>query len=55
MGHLFWLERSGLGSGRTEKLTCARRVEGRRLISGILHVWQDRPSVYSPRTTIDNR
>ena len=39
----------------------ARRVDDRRVISGILHVlksgcrWRDCPSVYGPRTTIYNR
>ncbi len=39
----------------------ARRVDDRRVISGILHVlkvgcrWQDCPSVYGPPTTIYNR
>ncbi len=39
----------------------ARRVDDRRVISGIVHVlrsgcrWQDCPSVYGPATTIYNR
>jgi putative transposase len=39
----------------------ARRIDDRRVISGILHVlkagcrWQDCPSVYGPPTTIYNR
>jgi len=39
----------------------ARRVDDRRVISGIVHVlrvgcrWQDCPSVYGPPTTIYNR
>ena len=39
----------------------ARRVDGRRVISGIVHVlrsgcrWQDCPSCYGPPTTIYNR
>ena len=39
----------------------ARRVDDRRVISGILHVlkvgcrWQDCPAVYGPPTTIYNR
>jgi transposase len=39
----------------------ARRVDDRRVISGILHVlrsgcrWQDCPAVYGPSTTIYNR
>ncbi|MGH8513940.1 MAG: IS5 family transposase, partial [Gammaproteobacteria bacterium] len=39
----------------------ARRVDDRRVISGIVHVlksgcrWRDCPSVYGPRTTIYNR
>ena len=39
----------------------ARRVDDRRVISGIIHVlksgcrWQDCPSVYGPSTTIYNR
>mgnify|MGYP001825827469 CR=1 FL=1 len=39
----------------------ARRVDDRRVISGIVHVlrsgcrWQDCPSVYGPSTTIYNR
>ena len=39
----------------------ARRVDDRRVISGIIHVlrsgcrWQDCPSVYGPATTIYNR
>src|SRR5215470_10457786 len=39
----------------------ARRVDDRRIISGILHVlrsgcrWQDCPTVYGPPTTIYNR
>jgi transposase len=39
----------------------ARRVDDRRVISGIIHVlrsgcrWKDCPAVYGPRTTIYNR
>jgi transposase len=39
----------------------ARRVDDRRVISGILHVlksgcrWRDLPSAYGPRTTLYNR
>ena len=39
----------------------ARRVDDRRVISGIIHVlrsgcrWQDCPSVYGPATTVYNR
>ena len=39
----------------------ARRVDDRRVISGILHVitsggrWRDCPPVYGPRTTVYNR
>jgi hypothetical protein len=38
-----------------------RRVDDRRVISGILHVlktglrWKDGPAAYGPATTIDNR
>ncbi len=39
----------------------ARRVDDRRVLSGVIHVlrtgcrWQDTPSVYGPSTTIYNR
>lgn len=39
----------------------ARRVDDRRVLSGIIHVlktgcrWQDCPSVYGPSTTVYNR
>lgn len=39
----------------------ARRVDDRRVLSGIIHVlksgcrWQDRPAIYGPPTTIYNR
>ncbi len=39
----------------------ARRKDGRRIISGIIHVlrsgcrWQDCPAVYGPSTTVYNR
>src|SRR3954454_22591425 len=64
MGHLFWLSDEAWGAIEPHLPTNqpgARRVDDRRVISGILHVlksgcrWRDRPSVYGPRTTIYNR
>jgi transposase len=58
------VERRGLGSNPADLPTNqpgARRVDDRRVISGILHVlktgcrWRDCPKEYGPHTTIYNR
>ena len=62
--HLYWLDDTSwsaieplLPSGRRG----ARRVDDRRVISGIMHMlktgarWRDCPSEYGPHTTIYNR
>jgi transposase len=64
MGHLFWLSDEAWAAIEPHLPTNqpgARRVDDRRVISGILHVlksgcrWRDCPSAYGPRTTIYNR
>ncbi len=64
MGHLFWLSDeawAAIEPHLPKNQPGARRVDDRRVISGILHVlksgcrWRDCPSVYGPRTTIYNR
>jgi transposase len=64
MGHLFWLSDEAWAAIEPHLPTNqpgARRVDDRRVISGILHVlksgcrWRDCPSIYGPRTTIYNR
>lgn len=64
MGHLYWLDEGSwakiqplLPTGRCG----ARRVDDRRVISGIIHMlktgarWRDCPPDYGPYTTIYNR
>ena len=64
MGHLFWLSDeawAAIEPHLPKNQPGARRVDDRRVISGILHVvksgcrWRDCPSAYGPRTTIYNR
>ena len=64
MGALFWLsdEQWAVVEPQLPKnQPGARRVDDRRVISGILHVlkigcrWQDCPSEYGPSTTVYNR
>jgi transposase len=64
MGHIFWLSDeawAAIEPHLPKNQPGARRVDDRRVISGILHVlksgcrWRDCPSVYGPRTTIYNR
>jgi len=64
MRHLFWLSDEAWAAIEPHLPTNqpgARRVDDRRVISGILHVlksgcrWRDCPSVYGPGTTIYNR
>jgi len=64
MGHLFWLSDeawAAIEPHLPKNQPGARRVDDRRVISGILHVlksgcrWRDCPAVYGPRTTIYNR
>jgi transposase len=63
MGHLFWLSDeawAAIEPHLPKNQPGARRVDDRRVISGILHVLKsgcrrDCPSVYGPRTTIYNR
>jgi transposase len=64
MGHLFWLSDdawAAIEPHLSKNQPGARRVDDRRVISGILHVvksgcrWRDCPSAYGPRTTIYNR
>jgi transposase len=64
MAHEFWL--SDRAWATIEPLLPAsqpgaRRVDDRRVISGIIHVlqsgcrWKDCPSIYGPSTTLYNR
>jgi transposase len=64
MGKLYWL--SGAEWARIEPLLPrgrrgARRVDDRRVVSGIVHMlrsgarWRDCPAAYGPYTTIYNR
>ena len=64
MEHLFWLNDeawAAIEPHLPKNQPGARRVDDRRVISGILHVlksgcrWRDCPAVYGPRTTIYNR
>jgi len=64
MGHLFWLDDETWARIEPHLPTNqpgARRVDDRRVISGIIHVlktgcrWCDCPSDYGPSTTIYNR
>lgn len=64
MGHLFWLNDdawSAIDPHLPKNQPGARRVDDRRVISGILHVlktgcrWRDCPAEYGPHTTIYNR
>ena len=63
-GTLFWLsdaQWAAIEPHLPKNQPGARRVDDRRVISGILHVlkigcrWQDRPAEYGPSTTIYNR
>jgi len=63
MGDLFWLSDEAWAAIEPQlpkNQPGARRVDDRRVISGIVHVlksgcrWRDCPSVYGPRTTIYN-
>ena len=64
MGHLFWLDDKTWARIQPHlpiNQPGARRVDDRRVISGIIHVlktscrWCDCPSEYGPPTTICNR
>ena len=64
MSSLFWLSDeawAAIEPHLPKNQPGARRVDDRRVISGILHVlksgcrWRDCPSAYGPRTTIYNR
>lgn len=64
MGALFWLsdeQWAGVEPHLPKNQPGARRVDDRRVISGILHVlkigcrWQDCPPEYGPSTTVYNR
>ena len=64
MGALFWLsdeQWAAIEPHLPKNQPGARRVDDRRVISGILHVlkigcrWQDRPAEYGPSTTVYNR
>ncbi len=64
MGHLFWLSDeawAAIEPHLPHNQPGARRVDDRRVISGIVHVlksggrWRDCPKDYGPRTTIYNR
>jgi transposase len=64
MGDLVWLSDeawAAIEPHLPKNQPGARRVDDRRVISGIVHVlksgcrWRDCPSVYGPRTTIYNR
>ena len=64
MEHLFWLNDeawAAIEPHLPKNQPGARRVDDRRVISGIVHVlksgsrWRDCPAVYGPRTTIYNR
>ena len=64
MGDLFWLSDeawAAIEPHLPKNQPGARRVDDRRVISGIVHVlksgcrWRDCPSIYGPRTTIYNR
>jgi transposase len=64
MGTLFWLSDehwAAIEPHLPKNQPGARRVDDRRVISGILHVlkigcrWQDCPAEYGPSTTVYNR
>lgn len=64
MGVLFWLSDDQWAAVKPHlpsNQAGARRVDDRRVISGILHVlkvgcrWQDCPAEYGPSTTVYNR
>lgn len=64
MAETFWLndrQWAALAAWLPQNQPGARRVDDRRVISGIIHVlqsgcrWRDCPSVYGPYTTIYNR
>ncbi len=64
MSRLFWLDDeawAAIEPHLPKNQAGARRVDDRRVISGILHVlktgcrWQDCPAEYGPPTTIYNR
>src|ERR1700686_1297429 len=64
MGHLFWLSDeawAAIEPHLPRNQPGARRVDDRRVISGILHVlkvgcrWCDCPTEYGPSTTVYNR
>ena len=64
MGHLFWLSDeawAAIDPHLPKNQPGARRVDDRRVISGILHIlktgsrWRDCPKEYGPHTTIYNR
>ncbi len=64
MSRLFWLDDeawAAIEPHLPKNQPGARRVDDRRVISGILHVlkagcrWQDCPAEYGPSTTIYNR
>ena len=64
MGYLFWLSDeawTAIEPHLPKNQPGARRVDDRRVISGILHVlktgcrWRDCPKEYGPHTTIYNR
>ena len=64
MGHLFWLndeQWAAIEPHLPKNQPGARRVDDRRVLSGILHVlktgcrWCDCPAEYGPHTTVYNR
>ena len=64
MSHLFWLDddaRTAIEPHLPKNQPGARRVDDRRILSGILHVikvgcrWKDCPVEYGPPTTVYNR
>ena len=64
MRKMFWLSDeawSGIEPLLPSNQPGARRVDDRRIISGIIHVlqsgcsWRDCPAEYGPYTTVDNR
>jgi transposase len=64
MSHLFWLDDDAWGAIEPhlpKNQSGARRVDDRRILSGILHVikvgcrWKDCPCDYGPSTTVYNR
>ncbi len=64
MSHLFWLDDdawAAIEPHLPKNQSGARRVDDRRILSGILHVikigcrWKDCPAEYGPSTTVYNR